>query len=137
MSSLTAAAKDYYSYVVKWSGLAAGASSPQQIQFDADSDFVWQKATYFADIAAAGETESSQVIPLCTVTMQDLGSGRFLTSNPVPIGAYFGIGVLPFILPQPKVFVARSALQITLTNYDASNTYNVYVAFIGTKVFKS
>lgn len=128
--------QDFFIYQLAFSGLAAANSATDSFTIQADSDFRWEKATYFADIAAAGQTDSSRVVPLVTVLVTDTGSGRQLMDGAVPIPVLFGTGQIPFILHHPKVFGARATVSVTLTNFDAAQTYNIRLAFIGTKIFR-
>lgn len=129
-------ARDYFIYEVDFSALANGSSETQTFTIQADADFLWSKATYFADIAAAIQTDSSRVIPLCTVLIQDTGSGRNLMASATPVSNVFGTGELPLILPRQRLFVARSQVSVTLTNFSAATTYNVRLSFIGEKAFR-
>jgi hypothetical protein len=128
--------KDFYVYEVNFAGLASGASATQNINIQADSDFQVQKLTYLADVAAAGVTHSSRVVPLANVMILDTGSGRQLMDSAMPIPNIFGSGEIPFILSQPKIFAARSTVQVTVTNFDAAQTYNLKLSFIGVKMFR-
>ncbi len=133
--------KDFYVYEEDFTtgtnnAVAAGATATGNINIQADSDFVLQKLTYFADISAAVQTDSSRVIPLMTAQIKDTGSGRDLFEVALPVSNVFGTGVLPFILPTPKLFLARSTIAITVTNFSASTTYNLRLSFIGYKVFR-
>lgn len=128
--------EDFFVYTVSFLALANGATALGNIQIQADSDFKWIKSTYQADIAAAAYTESSQPIPNATLQIVDSGSGRQLFFNATPIETVFGRGQLPFILPIPRVFRARSNIQLTVANFDAAETYNIRLALIGMKVFK-
>ena len=127
---------DFFVYEEDFSSLASGATSTGTINIQADSDFVLQKFTYFADLAAAAQTDSGRVIPLATVLITDSGSGRNLMESALPISNIFGTGDLPFILPQPKLFLARTTITVVLTNFSASSTYNIRLSFIGYKVFR-
>ena len=127
--------KDFYVYQEDFSALANGTSATGNINIQADSDFVLQKITYFADIAAAAQTDSTRVIPLITMQVTDSGSGRNLFESPVAVPSLFGTGELPFILPTPKLFSARSTITITVANFDAAATYNLRFSFIGYKAF--
>lgn len=127
--------RDYYVYSLTFSSLANGASATGNINIQAEADFVLQKMTYFADIAAAVQTDSSRVIPLITVQITDTGAGRNLADNAVPVSTIFGTGEIPFILPNPKLFRAKSTLTISVANFSASTTYNLRLAFIGHKKF--
>ncbi|MES9901027.1 MAG: hypothetical protein ABW148_18675 [Sedimenticola sp.] len=128
--------KDFYVYEEDFSALASGASDIGSINIQADSDFVVQKLTYFADIAAAAQLDGTRIIPLVTIQITDSGSGRNLMEAPVALSNIFGTGELPFILPQPKLFLARSTISISVTNFDAAVTYNLRLSLIGYKVFR-
>lgn len=128
--------KDFYIYEEDFSALASGTTATGAINIQADSDFVLQKLTYFADIAAASQTDSSRIVPLASVQITDTGSGRNLMESAAPISNVFGTGEIPFILPQPKLFLARSTITITVANFHASATYNIRLSFIGHKVFR-
>lgn len=128
--------KDFFVYEVDFSSIANGASSSGQINVQADSDFVWQKACYFADISGAGETVATQIVPLATVLLTDTGSGRQLMSSAVPVTSLFGRGDLPFILPQQKMFRANSIILVQVANFDAAQTYRIRLSFIGYKTFR-
>lgn len=126
---------DIFSYDVSFSALAPGGSSTQNFQVQADSDFKWTKGLFFADIAAAAQTQGSQVIPLCTVLITDQGSGRALSNVAIPLTSSFGFGYLPYILPNPRLFKARSVVAITISNFSAATTYNIRLTFAGLKMF--
>jgi hypothetical protein len=131
-------ARDFFTYELDITALAAAASTTQTFTIQADSDFLWTKAAYFADIAVAIQTQSSLVVPLATVLIQDTGSGRNLMSSAVPISSIFGSGGLPMILPRQRLFVARSQVQVTVTNFAvAGTTYNIRLSFIGEKGFRA
>lgn len=128
--------EDFFVYDLDIAALAAGGVNNANIQMQADSDFKLVKLGMMADIAAAAQTESSRVLPLCTLQLVDSGSGRQLFSAPVALGAIFGDGRLPFILPVPRIFKARTNIQLALTNYSAATTYNLRLALIGSKIFQ-
>lgn len=129
-------AKDFFIYEADTSSLAAGANSTTNVAVQADSDFVLQKIGYAADVAGAAQTDSSRVIPLVTVVITDTGSGRQLMSAAVPISTFIGDGRLPFILPQPKLFSARTIISIAFANFSAATTYNIRLSLIGMKIFR-
>ncbi len=128
--------KDFYVYEEDFSALTSGATALGSINIQADSDFVVQKLTYFADIAAGAQLDSTRIIPLVSIQITDSGSGRNLMEAPVALSNIFGTGELPFILPQPKLFLARSTISISVTNFDAAVTYNLRLSLIGYKVFR-
>lgn len=130
--------EDFFVYGVDFIGgtLTAGTTVSGNIQIQADSDFKLIKLAQFADIAGAVETESSAVLPLCTIQMVDSGSGRQLFITPTAIPSIFGSGRLPFIMPIPRIFKARSNIAFTVANFSAATTYNLRLSLIGTKIFQ-
>ena len=127
----------FFTYFTEAVAIAPGGVATSQIAIQADSDFEWIKSTYFADIAAAAQTDSSRVIPLVDILLTDTGSGRQLTNAPLPIPLIFGTGEIPFILPVIQTIKANSNVTVSFTNFDAAATYNVTIALIGRKVFYS
>ena len=126
---------DLFVYSTVHSAVAAGAANTQTITVNADSDFRIEKLTMFADIAQAAETQSSQVLPLCTVQIIDNGSGRQLFDQAQPVPSLFGTGQIPFVLVNPKLWIARTSISVQLSNFSSATTYNVRLSFIGTKCF--
>lgn len=128
--------QDFYTYVEDFSSLAASGTDSGNVQVQADSDFALQKLSYFADIAGAAQTADSRVVPLITLQIIDTGSGRNLFESAVMIPAIFGTGELPFVLPTPRVFAARSTITLNVANVSASTTYNLRLNLIGYKIFR-
>ena len=126
--------KDFYIYTLSLTA-ASGATATGNIPIQADSDFILEKLTYIADIANAGQTDSSRIVPLITVLITDSGSGRQLMSAAVPVPNIFGTGQIPFILPTPRLFKARANIAVSVANYDAADDYNIKLSFIGKKLF--
>ena len=124
-----------YAHQVTFLALAPAASTTQIITIESDSDFFWYKATYQADIAAAAQTDSTRVVPLCTVLITDNGSDRQLMRAAVPVPSIFGTGETPFILPAPHKFLASASVTVQVTNFDAAATYNLRLQFVGYKKF--
>lgn len=131
--------EDFFVYQVAVTNLVAGASLPVNVNIQADSDFKLVKLTQFSNNHASitNQQESTRVLPLVTVQLVDTGSGRNLFSAPVPIPALFGDGRIPFILPIIRIFKASATLTVTFTNYDSALAYDVYLHFIGTKLFRA
>lgn len=136
MENLKKFVVDAFTYEIDFAAIVAGATANGQVTIQADSDFKWLKACYFADLAAAAQTESSRVIPLCTVLITDGGSGRQLMSQAVPVTSIFGIGAIPFILPVPRIFTAKSTVAFQIVNFSAASTYGLRLSLIGAKIFK-
>lgn len=129
--------RDFFIYESSADALAAGGNANDIINIEADSNFLLQKLAYYATIADAAFTDSTRPVPNVTVQLVDSGSGRQLMQNPVPIPSFFGTGELPFILPNPRLFLANSTLQIAYANFDAAAAYNIRLAFIGYKVYET
>jgi hypothetical protein len=128
--------QDFTIYEFDALAIAPAATVNGNIQIQSDSDFKLTKLSLMADIAAAAVTESGRIVPLCTLSILDTGSGRQIFSAPVALGALFGFGPLPFILPVPRIFKARTNIALALVNYSAATTYNIRMALIGSKIFQ-
>ena len=130
-------ARDFYTYEEDFleADLTAGSTLNGSVEIQADSDFVWQKACYFADLALAPQTLNTLVIPLVTIQLIDTGSGRNLFELAAPITSMFGTGQLPFVLPIPRLFFARSTIQVQVSNFSAGTDYGLRLSFIGYKAY--
>lgn len=117
--------------------LAAAASSITNISIQADSDFLIEKTTFSADVAAAAQTFNTQVIPHANVTLVATSSGRQLMNVQAPLAGLFGTGQLPFIWPRSYLIPASSILQITLVSFEAANANFITLNFIGRKLYWS
>lgn len=127
---------DYYTYAASFTAIASGASQTQFINIEADADFVIEKMAYFADIAGGVQTDSTRVIPIANIALNDSGSGRNLQNQPIALSSIAGQGDLPFVLPLPRIFKANSTISLTLTNTSAATTYaNIQISLIGYKRF--
>ncbi|HJW55873.1 MAG TPA: hypothetical protein VJ577_11415 [Burkholderiaceae bacterium] len=115
--------------------LTAGATVTNQLAIQSDAPFLVQAQAYTADVAAAGQTASSSTYPLVNVLMTNTGSGMQLMNQAVPVTQIFGNGQFPFVLPEPLLLDARTNLQIAATNRDAAQAYNLFLSFIGVKLF--
>jgi hypothetical protein len=129
--------RDFYIYESESLALVSGGNSNDIINIEADSDFILQKFAYQADIAAAAFTQNTKPLPLITIQLIDSGSGRQLMQNPVPVTSFMGDGQLPFILPNPRLFLRNSTIQVAYNNFDAAVTYNIRLSFIGYKVYRT
>jgi hypothetical protein len=127
--------EDFFVYNVLFDAIAPGDTQQANIAIQADSHFKWIKATMQADIDAAAYTSGARPLPLAALQLVDSGSGRQLFLSALPLELVFGTGELPFILPIPRIFRARSNIALTLTNFDAAVTYDIRLALIGTKMF--
>lgn len=136
MEAINYQARDFFVYSLVYASLAPGAANTQNLSIQADSDFIVQKMAFGANLAGASQTDSTRIIPLATLLIVDSGSGRQLMNIAVDFSSIFGTGQLPFILPQPKIFLAQTNIAVTLTNVSAAETYNIRLSFIGLKGFR-
>jgi hypothetical protein len=118
---------DYYWYVAdptvaNTSPLAPGATGNISIQIDAGTDFYWIATTIQAAIGQAALTESTDIIPLVTVLINDTGTSRNLSNAPVPLGSICGDGKRPYRLVRPRLFRANSIINLTFTSFVTTGT---------------
>lgn len=129
-------AEDFYIYVASFGNLAAGVSSTQNIQIQSDSNFEWIEATIYGNLHGATPPFLDNILLPVNVTIIDSGSSRQLFSAPMPVNLFAGTGKQAFILPVTRLFQARSNIQVTMQNFDATSQYdNLTLAFIGRKLF--
>ena len=129
--------RDFYVYEAQTLAIAVGGSATDTIDIEADSIFILQKLAYEADLAGAAQTAETRVVPNVLIQITDTGSGRQLMQEPIPIPSIFGTGELPFILPNPRLFMRNSTINIAFTSFEAVNTPNIRLAFIGYKLYET
>lgn len=129
--------RDFFVYEAQATTIAAaGGTQTDTIQIQADAHFIWQKAVFEADLAGVAQLESTRIIPNVNIQITDSGSNRQLFFNPVPIPSVFGMSGLPFILPNPRLFLKTSTIQIDFTSFEAAATPTIRLAFIGYKFYQ-
>jgi hypothetical protein len=133
--NIMANVKDFFIYSTGRIAIAPAAAISANIAIQADSDFELLKLAFSCDVAGAAITNNTYPIPNATLLITDSGSGRQLSNIAVPIEAFIGVGKEPFILPMPRIFSARSNIQLTLTSFEAANTDNISINLIGNKIF--
>jgi len=126
--------EDYYGYVFNLATLAAGATEQVTIVAEADSDFEWITAT--SSVMYNTTTGAPNVSPEVDIQVMDGGSQRNLFSNPINLLQIMGYGLFPFILPQTRLFTAKTPIVVTFTNYDANPYNNLFVVMEGRKIFQ-
>lgn len=126
---------DFFIYTLAATALAPAATANATVNIQADSDFIVHKMTVMADVAGAGQTLNTLVVPLVRVQLTDTGSGRNLFDQATDLSA-LGIALVPYMLPVERRFAANSTIQATFTNYDAAQTYaNVRLYLHGYKAW--
>ncbi len=128
--------KQFYAYEFESLGLAAAGTSIDTINIQADSDFVWQKTSFQADIAGIAQTEGGRIIPNATLQFQDTGSGRNFFDNPIPVTSVAGWGELPFILPVAAILRKNTNLICEFVSFEATITLELRISLIGYKIFR-
>jgi len=131
----TARRRDFFIYEAEAAVIGVGLTVTDTIQIQADAHFILQKLTFQADIAGAALTDGARILPNVLVQITDTGSNRQLFFNPVPIVNFCGTGELPFILPNPRLFMKTSTIQIDFTSFEAVITPTVRMSFIGYKLY--
>lgn len=131
--------KSWYVYTLGITGLTGtGGATPtgtDNVTIQANADFTLTKLTFFADIAAAIQTQSTQVLPLVTIQLTDTGSSTDLFFEPIPIPSVFGMGWIPYILPKPYTFAKNATIRAAFANLTAATTYNIYLGLHGIRNF--
>lgn len=128
---------DWFVYDASFGNIAAAASVPISVAVQADSDFELQKLAVFGFINGVTEPPPDNILLPMLLQITDSGSGRQLFSAATPVNNVAGNGKLPFILPVPRIFLAKSSIQLTMTSIAPASTYNqIHVSLIGRKIFK-
>lgn len=121
---------------------APTASSSQQIQFDANSVFVWLRSTFTVNLTAAGggaaQTLSSIPVPNISVSIQDTGKGASFMNTPVPVWQIASVNPgLPYILATPQLIQANATFSWTFYNNDTAQIYyNLQFQLQGFRLFR-
>lgn len=127
-------ADDFFVYTVPFGNLAASANAVVSIQIQADSDFLWLKSSYYGILHGAADPQPDSTIIPMLLQITDTGSGRQLFSAPTPWEDIAGFKGLPYVLPIPRIFLANSSVQFTLTNMDGASEYdNLFFTMQGAK----
>lgn len=111
------------------------------IQFDANSVFVWLRSSFTANLTAAGGggslTVAASVLPNISVSITDTGKGASFSNTPVPVWTIASPNAgLPYILPVPQLIQANASFAWTFANYDtAQEYYNLQFQLHGYRIF--
>jgi hypothetical protein len=122
--------------------LATSSTAPaQNIQFDANSVFVWLRSTAIATFTAAGGggsiTTGAIPVPNINVSITDTGKGASFMNTPVPLWQVASVEPgLPYVLPVPQLIQANAVFSWTFSNFDTTQEYfNVQFQLHGFRVF--
>jgi hypothetical protein len=113
----------------------AVAGTPYQINVSKSADFLVLQQTYDVNIAAAAQTGDTRVWPNAKVLMYDAGGNTKFMDTDVAVTSIFGTAENPYNLPYPALWAAGSSVNVTATNYDGANDYNLHLHFHGLLVY--
>lgn len=126
-----------YTQTFSIASLATGASTTVNSNIDSSAPFVWNRTTYFCDIAGALQTDANRVVPMITVQLTDTGSKRQLFDISQPFNNIAGYGGIPQLLEQPYLFQPNSNITGAFTCYAvAGTTYtNIFLTLLGYRIY--
>lgn len=127
--------RDWFSYEFAFGSLTTSQTKNLTVQIQADSDFELMQIEATANPNGLAEPWLTSYFLPATIFITDTGTGRNLMQNPVPLSHLVGDGKLPYILPEERIFVAKSTIQVTLVSISAATWDNYYVTFSGAKLF--
>lgn len=123
-----------YGYNVTFTTLSSGTTQSTTINIAANADFIVTGLHHRANVAAAGQTVSSKTAPLVRILVTDSGSNEQFTNAAVDLENYSTNGNIINKLDYPRIVSGRSTLTVQVTNYDATQAYNLDVFFEGVLV---
>jgi len=130
-------AEDWYSYTFAFPAIAAGATVTTTVIIEQDADFEWVMTSIAGNPRNATTGNNTSVATsLLQAQVTDGSYQRALYNAPLWFPNFGGIGQTPFILPQSRIFEARTPVIMAITNPD-SVAYNLlYVTLEGRKIFQ-
>jgi|WetSurMetagenome_2_1015567.scaffolds.fasta_scaffold01855_17 hypothetical protein len=138
MQPVPAPVTDFFTYSATFTTLALSTSQTQSIQIQANSHFEVRKLVFacFYGVGVA-DTNTTLAVPAVTVLITDTGSGRQWSDQPIQLTSMFGTGMLPAILPTPRIIPAASQLTIQVNNlFTGQNIALLALGFVGRKVYR-
>ncbi|MDE0853077.1 MAG: hypothetical protein OSA97_01465 [Nevskia sp.] len=112
-------------------GVASGGSGNGQIVMNDDSDFVWLVGTFSAISNNADVTASC----LATVQITDTSDNTSIFISNQPLRNVFGTAQLPFWLPRPITFAAKTTLNVVVYNLNSANPVDFFLTLAGVKQY--
>lgn len=128
--------EDFFAYHFQF-GNSIAASDLQSVQIiEADSDF--EARTMSASQNAALNTGSNTAVNGENfISLKDGGSQRNLSNTPIIGQAYTGYKGTPYILPVPRIFLARTQVITNMHNNSAATTIpQTDLVLAGRKIFE-
>lgn len=124
-------------YNVVFTNATSGSVTTQTTNIQNDSLFVCveQMATIFDH--ATGQTATSPDAAPMLVRIVDTSSGKFISDQATPIGAWFGTALRPFVwLTRAQVYRPGGQIQVELTD-NMTAAQDVRLSFVGFKVYQN
>jgi hypothetical protein len=123
-----------YAYTVTFSSLAPAATASQVINVAANADFIVTEFHSRSNVSVTAQTISNMTAPFVRVLVTDSGSNEQFTQSAVDLITYTTVGNFANELPYPRIVSGRSTLTVQLSNYSASETYNIDFVAMGVLV---
>lgn len=131
-----------YGYNLTFTSFAQNANSSQQLNIQANADFLLLAVKYHAHISAV-QTVSTKTVAFARLLITDNGSGQQFTNSAIDLENYAnnganssGTGQIPY----PRLIGGRSSLTVQLVGYQpTAETYGVidlYFEGVNVQVFK-
>lgn len=127
--------KQAFTYSVEFTPIAAGATTTQTANVQADSDFVWISSNI-----TITQTDNTTFVAVNAaaflVSITDTASGAIIMDRAQHVNNFFGANGSPRVnLGVPFIFRRSGQIQVQLANQTAGTAFNVRIAFLGFKVF--
>lgn len=126
--------EDLFLYDFALPTLANNTTTPVTVIMEAESDFEWILTTC-SSLTTEGPAVDSTNTPV-SVQVIDTGSGRRLFNAFTPVGSIAGSGQQPFVLPQPRIFTAKTPVIVEFKNSSGAEVDNIHFTMIGRKIFE-
>lgn len=128
--------KQKFAYSTTFKPLTHSTNATNNIQIQADSEFVWISASI--DIRSSDDftTFTQPNAAPMTVLITDGASGNLIMNEDQAVGNFFGnVGAPNVSLGVPFIFRRSGVISVKLTNQHTATDFNVRVAFQGFKVY--
>lgn len=132
------AVTEFFTYSTTFQTLAANTSQTNAIQIQANSHFEVKKLAFvcFYGVGVA-DTNTTLAIPAVSVLITDTGSGRQWSDQAIQLTSMFGTGMLPAILPTPRILPAASQITVQVNNLFTGQAISLLtLGFVGRKVYR-
>ena len=123
-----------YWYSATFTAVAQAAQQTQQINIQANADFLCMSILFRMNIAAA-QNESTITAPFLRLLITDNGSGEQFSQTAIDLEAQGRNSQRSNALPYPRILQGKSTLTLQVTNYaPTAETYSGDVILEGVQV---